>query len=315
MPLKLDGTYGVSGIDGTASTPSLRGSDLTGNGIVYGTDTVQIATNGTTAVTVDSSQNVGIGTASPARKLHVSGGSTQVDYAYGVSGTSFRILNDATPSNGITLVSEYYGSGSYGPIKFNTGNAEAARIDSSGNLLVGTTSLLTGSPRLNIQSTGSYTATLIQNDNSDRTLMRLENKWATSSNNSTMIQFVDAAGTERGTIKTSTTATAYNTSSDYRLKENVQPMSGALTKVIQLNPVTFNWKINGSHGQGFIAHELQAIVPDCVTGEKDAVDAEGNPVYQGVDTSFLVATLTAAIQELSAKLDAATARIAALEAK
>jgi squalene cyclase len=57
-------------------------------------------------------------------------------------------------------------------------------------------------------------------------------------------------------------------------------------------------------GQGFIAHELQSVVPDCVTGEKDAVDKEGNPVYQGIDTSFLVATLVAAIQELKAEVDA-----------
>jgi hypothetical protein len=74
-------------------------------------------------------------------------------------------------------------------------------------------------------------------------------------------------------------------------------MIGALNIVEQLKPVTYKWKVNGSDGQGFIAHELQEIVPDCVTGEKDAIDDEGNPVYQGVDTSFLVATLTAAIQE------------------
>jgi len=63
------------------------------------------------------------------------------------------------------------------------------------------------------------------------------------------------------------------------------------------------WKTDGSDGQGFIAHELQAVVPDCVTGTKDAVDADGKPQYQGVDTSFLVATLVAAIQELKAEID------------
>ena len=81
-------------------------------------------------------------------------------------------------------------------------------------------------------------------------------------------------------------------------------MTGALAKVAQLKPVTYKWKADGSDGQGFIAHELQAVVPDCVTGEKDAVDENGNPKYQGVDTSFLVATLTAAIQELKAEFDA-----------
>ena len=81
-------------------------------------------------------------------------------------------------------------------------------------------------------------------------------------------------------------------------------MTGALAIVAQLKPVTYKWKVDGSDGQGFIAHELQAVVPDCVSGEKDAIDADGKPKYQGVDTSFLVATLTAAIQELKAEFDA-----------
>jgi hypothetical protein len=100
-----------------------------------------------------------------------------------------------------------------------------------------------------------------------------------------------------GSIQTSLSATSYVTSSDYRLKDNIQPMTGALEKVALLKPVTYNWKLDGTQSQGFIAHELQTVVPDCVTGEKDDVDADGNPKYQGIDTSFLVATLTAAIQE------------------
>ena len=118
----------------------------------------------------------------------------------------------------------------------------------------------------------------------------------------------------------SNTSTTYNTSSDYRLKENIAPMTGALATVAQLKPVTYKWKSNGSDGQGFIAHELQAVVPDCVTGEKDAVDENGDMKPQGIDTSFLVATLTAAIQELkaindtqAATINALTARIVALE--
>jgi hypothetical protein len=81
-------------------------------------------------------------------------------------------------------------------------------------------------------------------------------------------------------------------------------MTGALAKVAQLKPVTYKWNVDGSNSQGFIAHELAEVVPECVVGEKDAVDAEGNPKYQGIDTSFLVATLTAAIQELKAEFDA-----------
>ncbi len=109
-------------------------------------------------------------------------------------------------------------------------------------------------------------------------------------------------GTQTGYISTNGTTTSYVTSSDYRLKEAIAPMTGALAKVLALIPVTYKWKADGSDGQGFIAHELAEVVPDCVTGEKDAVDADGKPEYQGIDVSFLVATLTAAIQEQQAIL-------------
>ena len=92
-------------------------------------------------------------------------------------------------------------------------------------------------------------------------------------------------------------------------------MTGALAKVAQLKPVTYKWKVDGSDGEGFIAHELAEVKPDCVSGEKDAVDAEGKPIYQGIDTSFLVATLTKAIQELKALVDAQATEIAELKAK
>ena len=111
-----------------------------------------------------------------------------------------------------------------------------------------------------------------------------------------------------GTIALSSTATTYNTSSDYRLKEDVKPMVNAISKIKELNPVTYTWKINGEKSEGFIAHELQAVFPQAVTGTKDEVDEKGQPKYQGIDTSFLVASLTAALQE-------AVARIEALEAK
>jgi hypothetical protein len=135
-------------------------------------------------------------------------------------------------------------------------------------------------------------------------------------------------GSDIGSISTTTTATAYNTSSDYRLKNTIAPMTGALARVALLKPVTYKWNADGSDGEGFIAHELAEVVPHAVTGEKDAtridkyeitpavMDEKGKvvteavmgerevPVYQGIDTSFLVATLTAAIQELKAEFDA-----------
>jgi hypothetical protein len=120
-------------------------------------------------------------------------------------------------------------------------------------------------------------------------------------------------GSNMGSITSSGSTTAYNTSSDYRLKENIAPITGALAKVAQLKPSTWTWKRNGSDGQGFIAHELAEVCPDAVVGEKDAVNAEGKPIYQGVDTSFLVATLTAAIQEQQAMIEELKAEVAALK--
>ena len=121
-------------------------------------------------------------------------------------------------------------------------------------------------------------------------------------------------GTGIGSIATNGTSNVqYLTSSDYRLKDNIVPMTGALAKVTALKPVTYKWKSTGEDGEGFIAHELQEVCPDAVAGEKDAVDEDGNIAPQAIDTSFLVATLTAAIQELSAQVDAQALEIATLK--
>jgi hypothetical protein len=172
-------------------------------------------------------------------------------------------------------------------IGFTEGGLEAVRITSGGSILVGTTTdVLNNAGTLGVQinNLGAiYTG-------KDSTVGR------------THFGFWNPNG-QVGSISTSASTTSYNTSSDYRLKENIAPMTGALEVIAQLNPVTYTWKADGSDGQGFIAHELQEVVPECVSGEKDGVDAEGNPEYQGVDTSFLVATLTAAIQELKARIE------------
>lgn len=131
--------------------------------------------------------------------------------------------------------------------------------------------------------------------------------WAINAASGGVINFYSDNGTAlvyAGAISVNGGITTYATISDHRLKENVKPMQGALEKVLQLNPVTFAFKNSGEASQGFIAHELQAVIPDAVTGEKDAVDENGKPLYQGVDASFLIATLTAAIQELKFEFDA-----------
>jgi hypothetical protein len=110
--------------------------------------------------------------------------------------------------------------------------------------------------------------------------------------------------TERGSVTSNGGGVAYNSVSDYRMKENVTPLSGALAKVLRLKPCTFAWKGSGAPGEGFIAHELAEEFPLAVIGEKDAVKTDGSIKPQGVDTSMLVAALTAAIQELKAEFDA-----------
>jgi hypothetical protein len=122
------------------------------------------------------------------------------------------------------------------------------------------------------------------------------------------------SGTEVGSISVTTTATSFNTSSDYRLKENVVPLTGAADR-LKLIPVhRFNFIADPDKTvDGFLAHEAQAVVPECVTGEKDAVDDDGNPIYQGIDQSKLVPLLTAALQETLAEIESLKARVTKLE--
>jgi hypothetical protein len=101
-----------------------------------------------------------------------------------------------------------------------------------------------------------------------------------------------------GSISVTTTATAYNTSSDYRLKEDPQPIDDALVRIAALKPYNFAWKLNGERTDGFFAHELAEVIPQAVTGEKDAADSEGNPIYQAVDQSKIVPLLVAGFQQL-----------------
>ena len=273
-----------------------------GGGIAVTGDTsgvLQLASNnGTTAVTIDASQNVGIGTASP--------NSASVDKALTINGSSNSIveLNYGGTrggylfSNSFNTVLSAVQSGAV--LKLNTVDTERMRIDSSGNVLIGTTStaprdFTSGSGVALIPSAAYEYATA-------NSVVSFMNYTGSSAGAGTFITFRQQ-GAARGSISTNGSTTAYNTSSDYRLKENIAPMIGALDVIAQLKPSTYTWKATGEASQGFIAHELQAVVPDCVTGEKDAVDSDGNPIYQGIDTSFLVATLTAAIQELKARIE------------
>ena len=119
-----------------------------------------------------------------------------------------------------------------------------------------------------------------------------------------------------GSIQTNGSATSFNTSSDYRLKENVVDIADGISRVKQLQPKRFNFIADDTTTlDGFIAHEVQDVIPEAISGNKDAVDDEGNPIYQGIDQSKLVPLLTAALQEAIAKIETLEAQNASLEAR
>ena len=259
---------------------------------------LRFQTNGNnTRMRITDTGNVGIGTSSPdtTTLLTVAGAVTITGANSGHGASRLKLGQDTSAISQIRFygadastagILQFTGSSSDGSV-----GSERMRIDSSGNLLVGTTSQF-GSGKQCISFDGA-------------SFIGLSLQTTLASTGSSYIAFYNSAGNNAGTIsQNGTTTVNYATSSDYRLKENIVLMTGALAKVAQLKPVTYKWKVDGSDGQGFIAHELQAIVPDCVTGEKDGLDKDGKPKYQGVDTSFLVATLVSAIQELKAEFDA-----------
>ena len=128
------------------------------------------------------------------------------------------------------------------------------------------------------------------------------NKATDSTNSRTAFNFLNPNGTV-GSIATSGSATAYNTSSDYRLKENVVTDWDATSRLKQLKPSRFNFKADkDTTVDGFLAHEVSSIVPEAITGTKDEVDEDGNAVMQGIDQSKLVPLLVKTIQELEARI-------------
>ena len=283
------------------------------------------------AINTTAAGNVGIGTPSldANTRLQVNGDvaiNWGVDKFIGMkfgSGTSYKMgmmLNSNTRECKVWSQSV----DSDDKVTFYTGTTptERMRITSAGEVSISNLAAFStpeGVFTINGDSCGSYIGAInnrnLSNCNPAHGLI-FRAGYNGSASGSNYFSFRRPDNTVTGSItQTGGTTVSFTTSSDYRLKENIVPMSGALDKVALLKPVTYTWKEDGSAGQGFIAHELQEVVPDCVVGEKDAVDAEGKPKYQGIDTSFLVATLTAAIQEQQAIITDLKARIETLEAK
>ena len=322
-------------------TVELRGGSTTQNpaiGTYYAGD-FTIATNSAERLRITSSGNFGIGTSLPSRQLSVeqsisvgpSVGSLNPDAAgegYIVFGKRVAASQNNAPfitqgsSDGAAqdlILGAHSGDGSVrfftgastGSSPFTASNQERMRITSAGDLALGSTNAY--SHRFFARGSGA-----------DETV-----GLAVGANNTNVIRFYSSTLGTAGAIRVSAagTSVAYNTSSDYRLKEDDIPMTGATERVKALRPINFAWKADGSRVDGFFAHELAEVVPEAASGTKDAmmdeeyevtpavVDAEGNeteaavmgtrsvPDYQGIDQSKLVPLLTATIQELIARIE------------
>ena len=253
-------------------------------------DNIQNST-GTAAISIDGSGNVGIGTTSPSANLDVASSNATIHLTDTDDTTYAEIRNNGgTLSIGADVGQAAGGSS----INFKVDNSEIMRIDSSG-----TTSFHGISGRV----TGSTGHMSISEQSDNRSYIELG---TTTTINRGLVAFFNPNGVV-GAITLNGSSTTYNTSSDYRLKENVTADWDATTRLKQLNPVRFNFIADADTTvDGFLAHEVQSVVPEAITGTHDEVDDDGNPVYQGIDQSKLVPLLVKTIQELEA-------RIAALE--
>jgi len=286
-----------------------------------------LKTNNITALTIDTSQRLGVGTTSPGVLLDVAGGNS-IRVRASSSSISLPTGLALTTGFGISYLSSFDGSGNavdLGGVSANfiwsadthrftnrPSTTEYARIDSSGRLLVGTSTSTGNGGLLQAKVTSGPVAYFEINEGGfSQNAIDIAN--AANFGFRPFRFFVNGiGGTEVGSISCSTTATSYVTSSDYRLKENVIPVTDGITRLQKLKPSRFNFIADPAKTvDGFIAHEAAEVVPECVTGEKDAIDADGNPVYQGIDQSKLVPLLTAALQEAVAKIKSLEARLTA----
>jgi len=257
------------------------GSGTAGNAITF-----------TQAMTLDASGNLGIGTTSPTAKLESAG-----NIGFGTGGTfaAGQIYSDANWGVIFRAKQASPALAEFG--FFNAGGTERARIDASGNLLVGTTS------NIGVSVLSVYSPNLATTANG------IGIKNGTDNTGGYFLSFKKSDNTTIGSIVQGVNSVSYVTSSDYRLKEDWVAVADASTRVNALKPVNFAWKATGDRVDGFLAHELAEVVPEAVTGEKDAVDDEGSPVYQAIDQSKLVPLLTAALQEALAEINTLKARL------
>jgi len=218
-------------------------------------------------------------------------------------------------------------------IRFATANTERMRIDSSGRLLINTTSALATEGFLQVACNSNTDGVQFHcTDTSSVNILEMKHANANGSDTGLMIAFRSTSGNMVGSIVSNGSSTSYNTSSDYRLKENVTAISDAITRLKTLKPSRFNFKVDkDTTVDGFLAHEVSSIIPEAITGTKDETEdilytekdtipsgkkvgdvKETVPKYQGIDQSKLVPLLTAALQEAVAKIEVLETKVAAL---
>ena len=298
MAIKINGTN-------TAASPSITGTD-TDTGIVYGSDQIDFSTGGSSKVTLNGS-NLGIGTTSPSQQLTMANsGDSKINIKGHGSSTGYFVgMSSATDA-------QVYNAEN-GFIQFATNDTERMRVTNVGTVFIGHTS-----------------ESSITNGSAAGFQFLTSGNGQSISTNSTgfkyQMRFYNPNG-QVGYISTQNSATNFNTSSDYRLKENVTAISDGITRLKTLKPYRFNFKVDKDTTiDGFLAHEVTAV-PEAISGTKDEVvtqamiDAgdykEGtlnDPIYQGIDQSKLVPLLTAALQEAVAKIEVLETKVAALEA-
>ena len=266
--------------------------------------------------------NISIGTVNSYGKLTVLGDNSNVLNSFNIgTATSNGVVSTVYNTNqtvgsyaGIRLITRNSGASLWGIFNKSTG-------ESAGNLVFCHGSGGTGSERMAITSGGQVwigdnggsvasnpgwvlngtggggTAINFSGTNEIFTFNQI-NTGATS-----QVDF-RVADVEKGKIEFTNSGTTYNTSSDYRLKENVVELTECVNKVSMLSPKSFNFISNPENTLiGFIAHEVQEVIPQAVTGKKDDIKEDGRPRYQGIDQSMIVPLLVGAIKELKAEIE------------
>jgi hypothetical protein len=318
-----DVSIGVNNYYGTSNFRYITSSVAAGKYTISGNEhywyqapsgTAGNAISFTQAMTLDASGNLLLGTTVSNYSLNVKGaGSSGNSSVYaqfttsdtGTANTDGLLIGLGVGSNPTAYITQFENA----PLAFLVNGSERARIMSDGNLQVssnGTPDTTNTNSGINVN--GYYGVLSLNHSGNDYSIVNIH----TSGGNNKLFEW-RWANSSVGSISTNGSSTSYNTTSDYRLKEDWVAVADASTRVNALKPVNFAWISSGERVDGFLAHELADVVPEAVVGEKDAVDAEGKPVYQGIDQSKLVPLLTAALQEALAKIELLTARVSALE--